>query len=84
MNTTYVSASELKRNTAEILDKVHYGKNVTVVEKFGKAIAKIVPIEEKENDINDVEEILKATFGSIPDFPDVTSKRYFRRRDIKL
>ena len=84
MNTTYVSASELKRNTAEILDKVHYGKNVTVVEKFGKAIAKIVPMEEKEKDISDVGEILKATFGSIPDFPVVTSKRYFRRRDIKL
>lgn len=84
MNTTYISASELKRNAAEILNSVYYKKNITIVEKFGKPIAKIVPVDEKEMALNDIEKVLKSTFGSIPDFPDVISKRYFRRRNIKL
>ena len=84
MNTNYISATELKRNISEILNSVYYKKNITVVEKFGKPIAKIIPIDEGEKDFTGIEEVLKSTFGSIPDFPDVTSKRYFRKRNIRL
>lgn len=87
MNTTYVSATELKRNAAEILNGVYYKKNITVIKKFGKAIAKIVPLDEKETPLQNVKEILDSYFGSMPDFPsaeEIRKARYFRKRKIKL
>ena len=87
MNTTYVSASELKRNSAEILNSVYYKKNITIVEKFGKAIAKIVPIEGKESESESIEDILDSFFGSMPDFPSaktIKKAKYFRKRNITL
>lgn len=84
MNTNYVSATELKRNVSEILNSVYYKKSVTIVEKFGKPIAKIIPIDAKELGSAEIEEVLKSTFGSIPDFPDVKSSRYFRKPNINL
>lgn len=84
MDIKYVSASELKRNSAEILNSVYYKKNTTIVEKFGKPIAKIIPIEEKNLDEKDISETLKKYFGSIPDFPDVTKDRRSRKRSVSL
>ena len=84
MNTTYVTASELKRNAAEILNSVYYKKNITVVEKFGKAIAKIIPIDEKESSKTKIAEKLKFYFGALPDFPSVNITRKFRRRISSL
>lgn len=44
MNTTFISASELKRNTAEILNRVYYEKIVAVIKRHNEPIAKIVPM----------------------------------------
>ncbi|OGG03076.1 hypothetical protein A2W14_05215 [Candidatus Gottesmanbacteria bacterium RBG_16_37_8] len=84
MNITHVSASELKRNAAEILNSVYYKKNITIVEKFGKAIAKIIPIDEKENSKTNITDKLDFYFGSLPDFPKVIITRNFRQRNVSL
>ena len=84
MNTVYVSASELKRKAAEILNSVYYKKNITIVEKFGRPIVKIIPLDEKESSKSDITDKLKFYFGSLPDFPAVTKTRNFRRRITSL
>ena len=84
MNTTYVSASELKRNAAEILNSVYYKKNTTIVERFGKAIAKIVPVEERIEGKKSVAKILNNYFGVLPNFPKTKNIRYFRKRNTSL
>lgn len=76
MNTTSISASELKRNTADVLNRVYYEKIVAVIKRHDEPIVKIVPIEKNKS--------RKSYFGIMPDFPDVTKLRYFRKRKISL
>ncbi len=78
--TNVISASELKNNISEILNEVTFMGNVAVIERYGKPIAKIIPIREVKRSREEIRKVLDATFGSIPDFPDVRSSRYFRKR----
>lgn len=78
--TNVISASELKNNVSEILNEVTFMGNVAVIERYGKPIAKIIPIGEVKRSREEIRKVLDATFGSIPDFPDVRSYRYFRKR----
>lgn len=84
MNTTYISATELKRNVAEVLNSVYYKKNTTIIERFGKAIAKIVPVEEKKEGKKTITKILDRYFGVLPNFPETKNIRYFRKRNTTL
>lgn len=85
MNITRISASDLKRNTAEVLNSVVYGGVVAVVERHGEPLVKMIPVAvNKKNRELTIKDRLKRTFGSMPDFPDVTSYRYFRKRDTRL
>jgi len=79
MNTTAVTATELKNNTADILNRVYYEKKIAIVERYGEPIARIVPVE-KEKSKKDIEAVLKRYYGIMPDFPEVTNIRYFRKR----
>lgn len=81
MKITHLSATELKRNTAEIVNLVAYGKTVAVVERYDEPLVKIVPANLKEEEI---EKRIKKHFGTIPNFPDVTKERYFRKRTVNL
>lgn len=75
----YISATELKNKVAEVLNKVYFGGDVTIIERFGKPIAKIVPVDEKKENKANLTEALKETFGSMSEFPEVTKYRKSRK-----
>lgn len=77
-----VSATDLKNKIADVLNRVVYAGSETIIERHGKPIAKIVPIEKPSKE--DIKKTLDRLFGSMPDFPDVKRSRYFRRRAAKL
>lgn len=81
--TNVISASELKNNVSEILNEVTFMGNVAVIERYGKPIAKIIPIDKSLN-LARLKKALDESFGSIPDFPDVTKDRRSRRRKIPV
>ena len=70
--TTVISASELKNKVSEVLNEVAFKGNVTVIERYGKPIAKIVPTA-------NLDKVLDKYFGALPNFPDVT-----RIKNLKL
>ncbi len=85
MDTISVTASELKNNVSEILNKVHFGKVTAIVEKHGKPIAKIMPVvEKKKTRKKDIAALLDKYFGILPDFPNVTKDRRSRKKSITL
>lgn len=81
MKITRLSSTELKRNTAEVLNLVAYGKVVAIIERYGAPLAKISAVDSSEKKI-DLRKSLKKYFGAIPDFPEVSKERYFRQRKV--
>lgn len=84
MNNLYVSSSELKKNVAEVLNSVYFGKKVALIRRYGKTVAKIVPVDKEETKDKKLSSVLNRYFGILPDFPDVAKERIFRKRSIKL
>ncbi|MDQ3098389.1 MAG: type II toxin-antitoxin system prevent-host-death family antitoxin [bacterium] len=86
MNTNkIISATELKNNTSEILNRVEYGNEIVSISKHGKVVADIVPRKEQSPLI--LKESFKDFYGALPDFPSVEEIRGARRnrkRTIKL
>jgi len=80
-----ISATELKNKAADVLNHVLFTKSETIIERYGKPIAKITPISrgEKLRKV-DIKKVLDRTFGSDPDFPEVTKFRTFGRKVPKL
>lgn len=80
----YISATDLKNKMSDVINEVRFKGVVTIVEKHGKPVAKIVPInaDDSESDFREsnIEKDLKRTFGSLPNFPDVTSFRRSRKK----
>jgi prevent-host-death family protein len=83
VKTTRLSSTELKRNTAEVLNSVAFGKIEAVVERYGEPLVKIIPMKTVKRKY-DFEKALDGYFGAIPNFPDVRKFRHFRRRAPKL
>lgn len=75
-----ISATQLKNKVSEVLNSVYFSGEVTIVEKYGKPIAEISPIKGVKKSKEEIKKVLDATFGSLPDFPDVRASRYFRKR----
>lgn len=65
MQIISVSATKLKQYISSILNDVSYGKKVAVIERHGKPVAKIIPIENEETNHTD--------------FPDLKKKRKFKK-----
>lgn len=83
MNTTNITATELKNNVSEIIDKVRLHNTVAIVKKYGRSVVKIIPFTEHINKV-DAKKIIVRTYASLPDFPDVTKTRKSRKRNSKL
>ena len=83
IKTTRLSSTELKRNTAEILNSVAFGKVEAIVERYGEPLVRIVPVRIGEKK-RDFKEALNEYFGTIPDFPSVSKSRNFRHHAPKL
>lgn len=73
-----ISATDLKYKVSDALNEVYYNGKTITIERHGKAIAKIVPVLANSKDDKALEKGLKETFGSIPDFPEVTKLRNFK------
>lgn len=84
MNTAYISATELKNKVSDILNQVYYEKKDIIIERFGKPIVKIVPVEKGAQWKKNIKTVVDKYYGIMPDFPDVTKMRYFRKRDVSL
>lgn len=84
--TTVISATELKNRVSEVLNEVAFKGNATVIERYGKPIVRIVPIDDKARKMSkkDVKRVSDETFGILPDFPDVTKFRRSRRKTFSL
>lgn len=84
MNTFTVTATELKRNPADILNRVAYERKTALVERHGKIIAEISPTKTAvKKNTKDLQAIWDSFGGSMPDFPDVKKARYFSQRRFK-
>ena len=81
MNTTHISATELKNNTSHVLNMVIHGKKIAIIKRHGKAVAKIVPIVQIHGNADKKSD---EYFGSAPDFPDVVNDRMFTKKDRSL
>ena len=80
-----VSSSELKNNVSDILNRVYFHGEVTLVARYGKPIAKVIPVEKSRfSSREDIRKVLDATFGALPDFPDVTKFRRSRKKSFSL
>jgi len=74
----------LKKNVAEILNDVYFGKKTAIISKYGRAVAKIIPIESSTIKSRDIPSILDGYFGILPDFPNTSKARNFRKRSVNL
>lgn len=78
-----ISATQLKNNISYILNEIHYKRNVAIIERYGRPIAKIIPMD-GEKTVSGLKKVLDESFGMIPDFPDVTKNRRSRKNAIRL
>lgn len=83
MNTSFISATDLKKNISDVLNRVYYERIETVIKRHDVPIAKIVPMEKAEAK-KDIAAILDKYYGIMPDFPDVTKVRKFHKRTVTL
>jgi len=83
MKITHLSATKLKRNTAEVLNLVAYGELVAIVERYGEPLVKITSIALPKKNAN-WEKKLKKHFGVIPGLAVVSKTRHFRKRNLSL
>jgi len=83
MKVTYISSTDLKNKTAEILNLVSFGGVEVIIKRHGRPLAKILPFKEEEKKAN-LKENLKKYFGAISNFAEVGKKRYFKRKTINL
>lgn len=83
---TTISATDLKNRISEVLNEVAFKGNVAVIERYGKPIVRIVPVNDKAKKMSerDIRKVLDETFGILPDFPDVTKYRRSRRKTFSL
>ena len=83
MKVTYISSTDLKNKTAEILNLVSFGGVEVIIKRHCRPLAKILPFKEEEKKAN-LKENLKKYFGAISNFPEVGKNRYFKRKTINL
>jgi len=83
MNTFNLTATELKNNTAAIINEVVFGQREAVIVRHGRPVVRIVPVIKLE-EVKSKSAAMKKYFGSIKNFPAVGKLRLFRRRAVGL
>lgn len=91
-----ISATKLKHRIADVLNETYFNNTVTVIEKHGKPVAKIVPLQEAdtttEEEIRRLKrEAMKSTAGAFKGteledktFWDDVLKKHSRKTAIKI
>jgi prevent-host-death family protein len=86
----YVTATELKNNTSEIINRMYYGNEVIGLEKHGKEIGRIVPVNTDNKYTREQVDILKKALkkyaGSMPDLDinEIKKARTLNTKDLNL
>jgi hypothetical protein len=70
MDEINVTTTGLKNNVSGIMNNVYFKRKTVLVKRYGKILAKIVPVTVEKKKIDTTK-----CFGSIPDFPDVIKDR---------
>ena len=83
MAKTIINATDARNDFFNMIDLVAKTSQAIYISKDMEIIVKMEPVEEKK-DIKDIEKTLKATFGSLPSFPDVTKFRRSRQKSFSL
>lgn len=78
MNTFTVTATDLRKNAADILNRVYYEKKIALVERAGKVIVRMHP-DYPDKPKESLLDVWSRYAGSIPDFPDVKKFRRNKR-----
>jgi len=84
VNQNSVTATQLKLHVAEILNLALFQRATIYIERHGRRIAKIVPVEQIESLQTTREQTLRSFYGALPDFPAPASQRFFRKRQSLL
>ena len=79
-----VSATELKNKVSDVLNRVVYNKSETIIVRYGKPIAVILPFKKRESDKASIKNVLDDAFGAIPDFGEIIKGRKSRGSFFKL
>lgn len=79
MNTFTVTATDLRKNASDILNRVYYEKKIALVERAGKVIVRMHP-ENTDISKEPLLDVWNRYAGSIPDFPDIKKFRRNKRR----
>lgn len=80
----YISATTLKNKVSQVLNDVYFKGDERIVVRYGKPVAKIIPMKNENSSKIKLKEALDRSFGALPDFPDVTKFRRSRRKTITL
>lgn len=78
-----ISATKLKNNISYILNEIYFKGDVALIERYGRPIAKIVPIKDGET-VTNLKKALYDFYGILPDFPDITKSRKSRKNTVGL
>lgn len=78
MNTFTVTATDLRKNAADILNRVYYEKKIALVERAGRVIVRMHP-ENTDISKEPLLDVWNRYAGSIPDFLDVKKFRRNKR-----
>lgn len=72
--TIVVGAREARRRFADLLGRVGYGGEVAIVERSGKPMVALIPVEVYERLVEEREarfQILDRIRGNLPDIPEI-------------
>ncbi|MDP1722193.1 MAG: hypothetical protein Q8L37_03210 [Candidatus Gottesmanbacteria bacterium] len=78
MNTFTVTATDLRKNAADILNRVYYEKKIALIERAGKVIVRMHP-SNTDAPHESFLDVWNRSAGSMPDFPDVKKFRRDKR-----
>ncbi len=80
-NIAVIDASKARNNFFKLLDDVFTNDKTFVIRKAGITVAKLEKAGKpvKKMSVRGIEDALKKTFGSFPDFPDVADDRVSRK-----
>jgi prevent-host-death family protein len=83
MAIKYITATQLKNNTASIINDAAYGGNTYVVNKHGAPVIEIKSIDKSKK--KSKKELADKYFGIIKDFPDTSEFRKMKLiKDVKF
>lgn len=80
MKTLTLSATEARNEFFKLINAAYYGGQVTIVEKNGEEVAKIVPTEKKEFDWKRYRKLVDKMGGDMADYPKDTIRKEMRKK----